>query len=421
MDKFTILKNKVFRNFFFASVIGLFGEGILGLTNIVLVQQATGSVMAISYMIILTMLPSVFLAPFGGVLIDRFNKAKIAIWCNVIRFVCILALGLLYLADMFSITVLYVAIFLCYLVFHLLTPTTESMLKEALSEDEYMQGVSLTQGAWQVGLLSSGLIAGILIQFVGLGATLIISSATYLIGALLYMGITSVYTPAVKTDEPQKAFTAKHFLTDIKQGWGYLLRHKSVFYLSLGACIAFPFFSGINILIGPFNFEVLQGDEFTLGLVSSGAGIGSLLSAGVCLWLSKKKGIPGYLIASILLLCMSVFLFSQMSHYILAFVMYIAIGLFIGNVKVLTKTLVYQTVETAYVGRTMTTINMLSLGSATAFAFLIGYLGEKDVSNAYLAIIALLILPILFTLAGQYHMKAESKRKLATEQSDVTV
>lgn len=424
MNKFGILKNKVFRNFFFASLIGLFGEGIFGLTNIVLMQKETGSVMAISFMIMMTMLPSVFLAPFGGVIIDRFNKAKVAFWCNLIRFVCMLALAILFFMDLFSTQVLYVAIFVSYLVFHLLTPTTESMLKEALSEEEYMQGVSLTQAAWQVGLLSSGLLAGILIQFTGPTITLIVASSTYLIGALLYLGIFAIYkpvaAPAATAGQPTKKLGLRFFLNDIKEGWGYLLQHKGVLYLSLGACISFPFFSGVNILVGPFNFEVLKGDEFTLGLVSSGAGIGSLLSAGVCLWLSKKKGIPGYLVASLVLLAVSVLLFSMQTHYVLAFIMYIVLGLFVGNVKVLSKTLVYQHVETAYIGRTMTTINMISLGSATLFSLLIGYIGEKDVTNAYLAIIALLVLPIIFTLAGKYYVNAASKHSLATAPSSDT-
>lgn len=418
MNRFGILKNTVFRNFFFASLIGLFGEGIFSLTNIVLVQRETGSVLAISFLIMMTMLPSVFLAPFGGVIIDRWNKAKVAFWCNLIRFVCLLALALLFYVDLFSIQVLYAAIFVCYLVFHLLTPTTESMLKEALSEEEYMQGVSLTQAAWQVGLLSSGLLAGILIQFTGPVVTLLVASATYLIGALLYLGIVSIYRPAASpvssSEQPFKKLGLRFFLHDIKQGFGYLLKNKGVLYLSLGACISFPFFSGINILIGPFNYEVLRGDEFTLGLVSSGAGIGSLLSAGVCLWLSKKKGIPGYLIASLILLGLSVLLFSWTTQYWLAFLLYIVLGLFIGNVKVLSKTLVYQHVETAYIGRTMTTINMISLGSATLFSLLIGYIGERDLTSAYLAILALLVLPILFTLAGRAHLNAASKRRPAT-------
>lgn len=409
MAKYSILRNRVFLNFFGASLIGLFGEGIFNLACLVTIQKETGSVMAIGYMIMITMLPSVLVAPFGGVLIDRLNKAKIAIWCNAVRLVCIGIIPLFVILGWFSVHILYVSVFLSYLAFHLLTPTTESMLKEVLSEDEYMQGVSLTQAAWQVGLLGSAVIAGILIEKAGFEITFLSAALTYLAGALLFLKIKHLYAVPVRSELAIK-FGFRNYLSDIREGWRYLLKNKGVLLVSLAACISFPYFSSINILIAPFNDQMLDGNSVTLGLVESGAGIGSLVSAGVCLLLSKRKSIPVYLIASTVLLMISTYLFSRSAHYMSAFGLYIAIGLFIGNVKILSKTLVYQVVEKELVGRTMTTISMISLGSATAFSFLIGSLGENDIAQAYLVVVAVLIAPILLTIAGQYYIQREFRK-----------
>ncbi|MEB9972478.1 hypothetical protein P4K82_12905 [Bacillus cereus] len=45
-------------------------------------------------------------------------------------------------------TIVYLAIFLSYIVWYILGPTTESIVKELLNEKEYIQGVSFTQDAW---------------------------------------------------------------------------------------------------------------------------------------------------------------------------------------------------------------------------------------------------------------------------------
>lgn len=399
MQNFLIFKNKIFRYFFAASLIGVLGEGIFGLTSIVIIMKETNSVMAIGYLLVLTMLPSVFLAPFGGVIIDRMNKSSIAIICNILRFVSIVVLPILIYFGSFSTEVLYISIFFSYIFWYILVPNTESMLKEALDEDQYVQGVSFTQAAWQVGLLSSAVIAGILMEYVGTTETLLIASLTYLIGALLFVKISKVYK-IVKDHNVINKFSLKGYMKDIRQGWNYLYQNKTVFYFSLAACIVGPFFSAINILIAPFNYRILSGNEFTLGIIDSAAGIGSLISAGFCLILSRKKEVPFYLVISLIFLGTSTLLFSFSNHYFIAFLLYMLLGVFIGNVKVLSKSLVYKYVEQSYVGRTMSTISMLSLSLAIMTSLVVGYLGEKDIRLAYYLIAFSLLCPIILTILG---------------------
>lgn len=75
----SLFKNKSLLFFFFAALFGVLGEGIYGLTVIVMFLEKTESVIEIGKMLVLTLLPSVFLAPFLGVFIDRFNKNKLAL------------------------------------------------------------------------------------------------------------------------------------------------------------------------------------------------------------------------------------------------------------------------------------------------------------------------------------------------------
>lgn len=421
MKSLRLFRNPIFRYFFLASMIGLFGEGIFALTGLVILSKDSGSVMNIGYMFLITMLPSVFLAPFGGVWIDKYNKATIAILMNVARFVTILGVAVLAFLDILSIEFLYLSIFFSYIAWYLLVPATESMLKEVLDEDEYIQGVSFIQAAWQVGLFSSALLAGTLLKYAGTTVTLLVAALTYAIGALLFWRISEVYRKPVAEEATLEGGGVKEYMGDIRQGFRYLLHNKKIFWFSLAACLVAPFFTAINILIAPFNYQVLNGNEMTLGAIDSAAGIGSLISVAFCVYIAKSRGISMYLIFSIILLSASTWLFSLTEGFWTAFAMYLLIGLFIGNMKVLSKSLIYQHVEPSFVGRTMTSISMLSLSLAIVSSLVVGYLGERSLTLSYLVVALTLVIGILFVLLGVRYMRLEqSKERVVGLQEETT-
>lgn len=416
MNSFYILRNKSFFSFFITSLIAMFGEGIFSLTSIVIVAKDTNSVMSISYMLILTMIPSVFLAPLVGVIIDRFNKVKIAIVCNLARFSFIIMIPLFSYMGISTMTIVYLSIFLSYIVWYILGPTTESMVKEILNENEYVQGTSFTQAAWQVGLLSSAVLAGILLKYLGVNITLLMTSFVYMIGAFLYFKLLRNYE--VKEQNYQENNGVKAYLRDIKNGWFYFSKNKGLLYIGLSACIATPFFSAINILIAPFNFKILNGSEFTLGVIDSAAGIGSFISVAFCLWLANKKGTSYYLILSFLLLGAFTVLFSTSTYYLIAFILYVVIGFFIGNVKVLSKSLVYKYVHESFIGRIITLISMLGLVLGIVVSIIIGYIGERNILHAYYIVGLLLVIPVILTALGVYELK---KQKVVVQSQKTTI
>ncbi len=77
-------------------------------------------------------------------------------------------------------------------------------------------------------------------------------------------------------------------------------------------------------------------------------------------------------------------LFSLSNTYPVAFVIYILIGFFVGNVKVLSKSLVYKYTHDHFIGRIMTTISMLSLALGIIVSLVIGYIGEKNINKRIL-------------------------------------
>ncbi|WP_413303430.1 MFS transporter [Bacillus sp. 1P10SD] len=394
----SLFKNKSFLFFFFAALFGVLGEGIYGLTAIVMVLEKTESVVEIGKLLVFTLFPSVVLAPFLGVLIDRFNKIKLAFLCNLLRFLTIVIIPASVALGFFRVSIFYVSILLSYMIWFIIEPLKESILKEILSPEEYKQGISLVQGAWQLGLLASAIIAGMLMDRLGTTESIFTASLVYILAGFLFVGINTKGDKA--TNDIKGKPTLKQYIAELVQGWKYIFINKKVLYFALATSMVLPFFYSINTLIAPFNYQTLKGDGISLGIIESGAGIGSLISAILCTLWVKNQAISRVVLAAISLTALSTVLFSLTTSVPFAFIMYLMMGMFIGMVKVLTRLLLFEQVEEKLIGRVMTSVTFVSLTVSIMMSLLIAFIGEVGLTYGYLAISMGLILPFALTWKG---------------------
>lgn len=410
----SLLANRNFTYYFLGSLFGVLGEGIYGLTAIVLVLENTNSIIEISRMLTLTLLPSVFLAPFIGVFIDSFNKRKLMVFCNLLRFLSIAVIPLSHQLGFHQDFFFFLSIFTSYIIWYILEPAKESMLKKILSKEQYGQGIAVVQGAWQVGLLSSAIIAGFIMDQFGDISAVLVSSFTYILAASFFM-MMSFQDSRTILKHSNSIIT--NFTNEMKSGWLYILKTKVLFYFVINCSLILPFFYSINTLIVPFNFEVLNGTSVSLGLIDSGAGIGSFISAFLCIYLARSPKLNTIIVTSILLAAGSIIFFSYSSHITSAFLLYMALGTFIGNVKVLTRLIVYKNVEFNYIGRVMTTISLLSLLLSIMMTLITAFIAERSIGSAYLSITILLLFGLVCTLLGA---KAEVQNRVTAEFKRLT-
>jgi MFS transporter, DHA3 family, macrolide efflux protein len=397
-NNLSLFKNKSFLFFFFAALFGVLGEGIYGLTVIVMVLEKTESVVEIGKLLVLTLLPSVILAPLLGVLIDRYNKIKLAFLCNLLRFVAIVIIPASVAFGFFYVSIFYVSILLSYVIWFVIEPLKESILKGILSPEEYKQGISLVQGAWQLGLLASAIIAGVLMDRLGTNEAIITASLVYILAGFLFVGINTKGDKAASEIEGKP--TLKQYRSELVQGWNYIFQNKKVLYFALATSMVLPFFYSINTLIAPFNYQTLKGDGISLGIIDSGAGFGSLISAILCTLWVRNHAISRMVLVTISLTALSTVLFSLTTSVPFAFIMYLIMGMFIGMVKVLTRLLLFEQVEEKLIGRVMTSVSFVSLTVSIMMSLLIAFIGEVCLTYGYFAISMGLIIPFVLTWKG---------------------
>lgn len=395
--KLSIPKHPTFRLLVASSLVSQFGDGLFLLTSIVVVKTLSNNVTALSWMFILTMVPSILLAPFAGAVLDRFPKGSVAMVSQLVRSLVLVGLAFVLWTNHGSLILVYAAIILNETLYYILTPTSDSLTRELLGKDEYVHGESFMQGAWQVGMLVSSLVAGTLLAYFGAPETLLCAAIAYFASFV----VLRILRRSSHERPPVAQAPTEGWLREIQEGWRYLQGQRSLRYASLAASLSLPIMQGLNILIAPFNESLLHGNAMTLGIIDAAVGFGGILSAAACAALAQRRELGSWTLTALVLLMLSLAAFVSTRSMIPAVLAYAAVGTFVGMFKVLSKSIVYRSVESAYVGRTMTSISMVSLIISIPVALLIGYAGERSIPGAYFMLIAFVLAPMGFVALSQ--------------------
>lgn len=403
--KLSVPGHPAFRLLFASSLVSLFGEGLFILTSILLVKRISNNVTALSWMFILTVVPSIVLAPVAGAVIDRFPKGSVALVCQLARVVLLASLAILLLTNHASLVLVYATIILNDTLYYFLSPTTDSLTRELLGEDEYVRGESFMQGAWQIGLLISSLVAGTLLTYFGAPEALLCAAMAYLASSSILWRLRR----STRARAPSAQAPTEGWLREIQEGWRYVQGRSSLRYAALAASLSLPIMQALNILIAPFNEALLHGNPMTLGIIDAAIGLGGILSATVCVGLAQRPQLGGMTLAALVLLMGSLTAFVSSRSTVLAVLTYTAVGTFAGMFKVLSKSIVYRNVEAAFVGRTMTSISMVSLIISIPISLLIGHVGERSIPGAYFMLIGFMLAPITLVALSQRKVLAPAR------------
>lgn len=386
-----LLSSRNTRLFYLATFLTTLSEGTFGLATLIYVAQEQGTTLALGFLMILTMLPSLLLGPFAGVVIDRMNRATLATLGAAGRLVSVLGLMALSLVDGAGIVAFYVFVALYYTFWYLASPNTDSLLREILEPEQYVAGSSLAQGVYQFGLIISTVAAGAVIAAVGVSSAFILV-AVVVVGVGLCFHLLSRETRRAG-GRGQAAPARASFFGDLKEGFAQFGRNRTTLVYALAVGLVLPAYQALNVLVAPLVFDLLKGDEFELGLVDSAAAVGSIIAAAVCVVFEKRLRMVGLpLVFSLLFGAASVALLPNSGTVPVAIVAYVLVGVFIGNVRVLARAKLYEVVDSSVIGRVMGTISTAALAAAVLFSLAAGMLGELGLHVAYYVLTVVLVL-----------------------------
>lgn len=263
------------RNFVFlllGQIMSLLGNGTLKFALAMYVLERTGSAAVFAGMLSASMLPTIALSPFGGVLADRMNRRTLMIALDALSGLAALMAGaaLPLGCDLPLITVLLVAL---SALGAFESPTVQACVPQMLSGDALEKGNAAVSQAAAVASLATPFLGSVVYTAVGMVPVLYAAAACFLLTACL--------EGFIRLPPPQAAAlrSAAMLKADLRAGLRFLCREQpDVLKWLLLAALTSLFIAGTAVVGFPFLVRTVLGLSAELyGAAESALGVAAVL------------------------------------------------------------------------------------------------------------------------------------------------
>lgn len=278
------LRSSNYRLFFAGQSISLIGTWMTQVATIWLVYSLTNSALFLGLVGFVSQFPSFILAPFGGVLVDRWNRHRILIITQILSMLQSLILAALSLTGVIHIWHLILLSIFQGLINAFDAPARQAFVVEIVEHQEDLgNAIALNSSIVNGARLVGPAIAGLLIASVG-------SSVCFLIDGISYIAVIAGLL-AMKL-KPRKIIqhSRESALKRIQEGFEYAFNFPPIrailLLLALFSFMGMPY----TVLVPIFATNILKGGPETLGFLMAASGVGALIGG---IYLSSRQTVVG--------------------------------------------------------------------------------------------------------------------------------
>ena len=307
-----VFEKPSYRRYWLAYSLSALGFELVSFALMVVLFDITRKAVTMGTFMAIYMFCLVVFGPPAGIYLDRWNRKRIFILCNIL--LALLVLSLNFLAGLYWI---YFAWFLASFFLVFLRPTRVALITSLFDEADYLQANSAFMMSLNFSKIGGPLIGGLLLIYFSRAWTLNVILSIFLVSSMLAAVVPFQQPPA---RSPHRAPT-KRTWRKLAVGIRFTLSHERLrFYISIGLLWRLFLASQLPLYI-VFVKDYLGGGtgEYSLFMtvLSAGGAVGALLAGGMGNRFSRKTMIYGGLSASYLLFA----LMALTQSYLLALVL----------------------------------------------------------------------------------------------------
>ncbi|WP_332238828.1 MFS transporter [Sporolactobacillus sp. KGMB 08714] len=266
-----IFTSKAFRFIWIGNSLSTFGTAITNIILPLLVYNLTRSPMEMGVIMTAYMLPEVLILPISGIIVDKFNRAKIMRLADITRFISSMCVMFLGLTNHLSINILIIIMMIMGLMSGVFQPAFSAMRATVFLPTIRNSANALNQITVELLNLLGPSVGGLIVSFMSAPIGFGIDGVTYLISFICLLFLTNEGT--VKKQSLQKTSFLKECLSGI-----YIVQRNTWLWVTI------VFFSFVNIAISgvvtvliPWLIKVHEHlPAYTFGIIMSGSAIGSI-------------------------------------------------------------------------------------------------------------------------------------------------
>ncbi|HXT28428.1 MAG TPA: MFS transporter [Vicinamibacterales bacterium] len=277
------LRHRNYRLFFSGQSISLVGTWITRVATSWLVYRLTGSELLLGVVGFCGQIPTMLLAPFAGVLVDRWDRHRLLVLTQAASMLQSLVLAVLTLRHDITVPWLLGLQIVQGVINAFDTPARQAFVVEMVEDRaDLANAIALNSSMVNGSRIIGPSIGGLLIAAVGEGWCFLADAVSYLfvIASLLMMRLPSARSARVEA----------RVLEELRVGYRYVREsapiRTALVVLAIVSTMAMPY----TVLMPAYAAEVLHGGPNTLGLLMTASGVGAL---GGGLYLASRQSVVG--------------------------------------------------------------------------------------------------------------------------------
>lgn len=379
--------SKDFFRLWLAQVVSALGDWI-GFLAILAIAERIGGAGAIGVVMTARILPGFFLAPVAGVLLDRWDRKRVMVGCDVGRGLVLLALPFV---D--NIPQLVVISFLLEVLTVMWSPAKEAETPNMVPPGHLATANSLSMVAAYGSIpIAAALFAALAkvadilsrnesLAFLNESSLAVyFDVVTFFLSAVLISTLRFGHRSKTIATSPRRGIDLSGTFDEFKEGWHFIASNRIVAAVMVGLGTGL-IGGGMLVPLGPlFTEEVLGGGTAGFGLVVFALGTGVAIGVVVVSVLNARLDRPRTFAGAVVLAGVSLLAGASMSTLIPALFLVALLGVGAGCAYVLGYTILQEDVSNELRGRTFTALyTVVRLCLLIAFAvgpFLAGALGR---------------------------------------------
>lgn len=366
---FRSLRHRNYRLFFSGKSVSLVGTWMQRVALPWVVYRMTGSEVLLGVVGFAATIPSFLLAPFAGVLIDRWRRYRVMLVTQIISMIQAGILAWLSISgnlEIWHIIALSLALG-CINSFDM--PARHSFVINMVDgKEDIGNAIALNPMMFNGARLKGPSVAGIILDSAGEGACFLINAVSYIfvIFSLMIMNVT-------ETREKKERVSISR---EMKEGLDYICGFAPIKHIILLLGLVSLMGASYQVLMPVYAKDVLQGDSHTYGFLMGGAGAGALLGAIYLASRDKVLQLGRLIPAATALLSTGLIAISLSSSFIISMFLILFTGLGMMTQTAASNTIIQTIADDDKRGRVMSFYTMALMGTAPFGSLLAGWMAK---------------------------------------------
>ena len=363
-----------FRRLWLAQAISDMGDGLTLLTLMLVVNQLTGSTLALAAVAIAVAIPPLTIGLVAGTYADRWDRRRIMLVADTLRALVVLGFVVVGRADL--VPLLIVLAFIQASIGTFFTPARGALMPRVVPEAGLLAANSVTQATRVIAGVVGTAIAGLIVGVAGVAwPAFVLDSLTFLASVVLVLGVTpTIGRPdaAARMAASTRGAVAEglRIIAGSRQLWTTLLALAVVMF-GLGA---------VNVLFLPLVVDVLHVNPVWLGAIDLAQSASMIMAAGIVALLAARVRATTIISVGLVAAGLLVGLTGAATSVVHVVILLFGIGWCITPLQAAIVTLMQTGVPDGARGRVMSTLQAAMSGASIGSMALAGAVrrGDRD-------------------------------------------